>query len=785
MSIASSMQIKWNSSVGTALRIGFGAFAALVAGSAVALAPPSAGSLEQYRVDGTLVKRQAFAQDLGNNTFEPALVGAMRQRLEGSGLSGAPPSAWGGGMPASGTPKAVVLLVDFPDYPSDPANTQADVYSKFFGSGSVSDAPYESLRNFYQRASYNTLTIGGNVLGWYRAGHNRSYYEALGSGPGQEALMSEAMNYFASPAGGSHNFAQYDNDNNGTIDAVYIKWTGPDNGWSNFWWAYQWSWHSTPSYTVSGKRIGKYIWSWIANSSYDGQTVYKPRVDIHETGHILGLPDLYDYDTGVGPNGGVGGLDMMHGNWGDHNSFSKAMLGWITPTVVASGTQVRSLSPSGTSTDAVLIMPSASGNLFSEFYMAQYRKRSTGNDPANYPTDGLTIWHVDATLNAGGTNFLYDNSYTSHKLLTLMQADGLGQIESSSASADAGDFYVSPKTLTPLTTPNSNRFNGTSSNVYVTSIGAGGGATMNATFSIGTPVVSTAIKVDDFNGDSKSDLLWQQNSTGYAYMSLMDGATTSSSTFVGGGSGWIAVGNGDFNGDGKSDILWQQSSTGFVYMSLMNGATTSSTTYVGGGAGWSVVGVGDFNGDGKSDILWQQTSTGYVYLTVMNGSTTSSSTYVGGGAGWIVAGVRDFNGDNKSDILWQQTSTGYAYMSLMNGATTSSTTYVGGGAGWSVAGTGDFNGDGKNDILWQQNSTSYVYMSLMNGATTSSTTYVGGGAGWSVIATGDYNADGKSDIVWQQSSTGYAYMSLMNGATTSSTTYVGGGSGWSLRSRPQ
>lgn len=451
-------------------------------GQAYALTPPSDG-FAQYRKDGTLVERQAFAKRLGNNQFNPALVGNVQRALAPNAVLPAPPSGWQGGLPASGNPKVVVLLIDFPDYPASGVETAATVSEKFFGSGVSSQYPYESLKNFYQRSSYNALTIGGNVLGWYRATHNRSYYEGLGDGAGNEALVSEAMNYYASPAGGSHNFAQYDNDNNGYLDAVYVKWTGPIGAWASFWWAYQTGWYSNPSYTISGKKVGKYVWSWILDTN---ATSYSPRTDIHETGHLLGLPDYYDYDD-LPPYSGVGYLDMMDGNWGDHNAFSKAMLGWVTPSIVASGTQTRSLNPSGTSGDAVLVMPSASGSLFSEFFLAQYRKRGVGNDSMSYPTDGLTIWHVDATLNSAGNNFLYNNQYTNHKLLKLMQADGLEQIEAAASSqADAGDFYVSPKSLTPATVPNSSRYNGTNSDVHITNISAGGSSNMTATFSIGS-----------------------------------------------------------------------------------------------------------------------------------------------------------------------------------------------------------------------------------------------------------------------------------------------------------
>ena len=57
---------------------------------------------------------------------------------------------------------------------------------------------------------------------------------------------------------------------------------------------------------------------------------------------------------------------------------------------------------------------------------------------------------------------------------------------------------------------------------------------------------------------------------------------------------------GDFDGDGKSDILWQDKN-GLVGVWLMNaGTTVASTALVGAAAGssWHIKGTGDFIGDG-------------------------------------------------------------------------------------------------------------------------------------------------------------------------------------------
>ena len=75
-------------------------------------------------------------------------------------------------------------------------------------------------------------------------------------------------------------------------------------------------------------------------------------------------------------------------------------------------------------------------------------------------------------------------------------------------------------------------------------------------------------------------------------------------TMVGGGG----ANRSDFNGDGKSDILWQNTVTGQRIIWLMNGTAFQSSVSLGTvGTSWSIAGSNDFNGDAKPDILWQNT----------------------------------------------------------------------------------------------------------------------------------------------------------------------------------
>ncbi len=85
-----------------------------------------------------------------------------------------------------------------------------------------------------------------------------------------------------------------------------------------------------------------------------------------------------------------------------------------------------------------------------------------------YPADGLLIWHIDARVDGGG-RFLHDNSYTDRKLIRLMEADGLEEIEQN-FGANAGDFYTAGDVLSGASVPNSDRYDGSPTNLLVNGI---------------------------------------------------------------------------------------------------------------------------------------------------------------------------------------------------------------------------------------------------------------------------------------------------------------------------
>jgi len=464
--------------------VGFG-LAALF--PAWALEPARPGEIQKLKAEGNFESSLEMAKKIGNHKAKPFLAQKLKRKLlklrglpqaELDKLAATLPPVWQGGLPSTGSPKIFALLIEFQD--ETQINSAGDIDDMLFGDGDPANYPLESLAEYYDRASYGLLDLGGGTtLGWYQTAYDRTAVTQTATG--REDLIKEALDHYD---GDGHDFSVYDNDGDGDIEYFIVMWAGPTGVWASFWWGWNLDWNDS-SYTLDGKTLSNYSWQRESDT---------PGVVIHETGHSLGLPDLYDYDNTVGPGSGVGGFDPMDGNIGDHNCFSKWMLDWLTPTVVDGGRQNLTLDDMLNSTDCVLVWPGvALGDIFSEFFMVQNRQ-DIGNDEAFwFAPDGLAIWHIDASLDSLGNDFEYNNSTTAHKLVRLMEADGLEEIEgtlcpsgNTCAYADAGDLYNVGDEFDPSTTPSSAQYDGTDSCVRVwdiSDLGAASGDEISAGFS--------------------------------------------------------------------------------------------------------------------------------------------------------------------------------------------------------------------------------------------------------------------------------------------------------------
>lgn len=354
------------------------------------------------------------------------------------------------GLPSIGNPKILVIPIAFTDYPA-PSNMQSTLQTAFFGNSS--DTGWESLSSYYYKSSYGKLSIEGTVLPVYNTGKKSTSYKYNQTADAD--ILKAALNYFDSQI----NYADYDSDKDGYIDGIYLVYTAEIDYYDSesLWWAFTTEYTTDDYEYYDGVEADFYLFAgydFIYEDLASGKNIkYNMETFIHESGHLLGLDDYYDFDSSVGPAGGIGGGDMMDANVGDHNAFSKIILGWTTPLIMGESDATVTLGSFGKTGDCLIIAKNWNESYFSEYYIIDFytpdglNEIEKGNSGL-FSVSGIRIYHIDATLNkateVGDIWSIYasNNGETSHKLIELVEADRANDIIKDKTSENDDLFQV-------------------------------------------------------------------------------------------------------------------------------------------------------------------------------------------------------------------------------------------------------------------------------------------------------------------------------------------------------
>ncbi len=203
---------------------------------------------------------------------------------------------------------SLTLLVDFSDKPAPV--TVKEVEEWLNKEGFNKDGCNGSVRDYYLDVSNGQLDLTNEVFGWYRAKHPKSWYENLKDYTGSDSLMKEVFNYFDPLV----DFSRYDNDKDGTTEAINIVYAGAGQTWGQGLWPHSgWS---------SEKRDGVRL---THHQMTDMPGKFSIYVFVHESGHmIFGWPDLYWYGDYCTMGNRANDLNPVA-----INDFYRADQGWI------------------------------------------------------------------------------------------------------------------------------------------------------------------------------------------------------------------------------------------------------------------------------------------------------------------------------------------------------------------------------------------------------------------------------------------------------------------------
>jgi M6 family metalloprotease-like protein len=400
----------------------------------------------------------------------------------------------------SGTLRYPTFMVFFANTgPADSALfDSALVAGRFWG---TSPAPPYSVTSYYQEISVGRLTVTGSVIG---RGIRVSQDDTVYAGPGTcrglcgtsgvPTLIAELVQH----ADSTVDFAPFADPATGYVPAIVIL--DPQIGGECYLvnaaanrsiWAHRFSmsgWQFDglgPGAIVTNDSIGGkpvVVDDYIIQGGQGGNTgctqgqLAPIGTVAHETGHLFGLPDLYDTSNNTE---GLGFWDLMAtGNElqpyrpAHMSAWSLATLGWITEVPVTTSRTV-SAGPVETS-DTAFIVPIA-GTPHNEYFLLENRQPIGSDSMMKGP--GLLVYHVDTVLMAlrAPTNMV--NALVPHALW-VVEADGNGNLNCASGQAcdnrgDAGDPFPGATGNTAFgagTTPPANANSGAFAAVLIDSI---------------------------------------------------------------------------------------------------------------------------------------------------------------------------------------------------------------------------------------------------------------------------------------------------------------------------
>ena len=347
-------------------------------------------------------------------------------------------------------PKGVVIIVNFSDTKMQAAHTQA-VFDELCNSTNCTvNSGYPSAAQYFADQSNGAYRPQFDVFGPVTLSKDYAYYgeDIPGDDDGDDRYATTAVVEACILANQQYpelDFKDYDSDNDGYVDFVYVIYAGKgqaDGGDANTIWPHNWSvteaiedgycTYSDTQRTIDGKKVDNYAMS----SEISGSALGGIGTLCHEFGHVMGLPDLYDIEYGSVYKSSVTPNDWNIMDGGSYNAdghcppnydpWQKYFFGWHTPVNLGSKGQVLQLTANGLEGyQAYQINVSGkqqTATTSGECYYIENRQQTGWDKPLT--GHGMLIWKVNFNATAWTNNSPNASSTSGAPLYTIVSATG-------------------------------------------------------------------------------------------------------------------------------------------------------------------------------------------------------------------------------------------------------------------------------------------------------------------------------------------------------------------------
>ncbi len=413
------------------------------------------GGWVRLDADGFYVPTEALSDDDISQRIQMSPIRKMRQRLAARRH-----------FPTKGQQKSLVILVQFEDLSFTTANPQNAFHTMLNQKGYSENGATGSARDYYLASSNGQFNPAFVTVGPYTLPHETAYYGGNTSqGSDRPARLMQFCRDAVAAASTDVDFSEYDTDNDGYIDNVFIYYAGyseSEGGNEYCIWPHQYG--VVPDSVIGTCSFnGKTISSYACTSELKGNTgsvMSGIGTFCHEFGHVLGLPDYYHTSKkGVTTLGRWDIMDsgsyLNNGNTPPtHSAFNRFCLGWLSPVQInqAATLNLYTLAQDtflSNTTQAYLIAEGVHNMEFEksdypEYFIVEYRKQ-IGWD-TYMPDSGMIIWHIDYDKTAWDDNTVNNindsvNTPTSHLRVYIENPNGNTSVSKPAAFHEGDEFY--------------------------------------------------------------------------------------------------------------------------------------------------------------------------------------------------------------------------------------------------------------------------------------------------------------------------------------------------------
>ena len=343
-------------------------------------------------------------------------------------------------FPTIGEVHSLVILVQFAD--TKFSTVGGDAYQFFNKMLNESGFTYSngangSARDFYLNSSNGRFQPQFDVFGPVTLPKNYAYYGAnQGGSIDNPVRLEQFVREACTLADPLVDFSQYDHNKDGYIDNVYFFYAGKgeaDSGDGNAIWPHSAYYSdmakeaglSETSLKLDGIEVGNYTCSNEINGSFIKPQPAGIGTFVHEFGHVLGLADHYDVNSGMSTFT-PGTFDTMamasYNNNGNtpaaFSAYERACLGWLDLTVLKNGVDSLNVLPDLNDSNKAYVVPVGGTN--DEEYFIMENRQQKGWDQY-IPGHGMLLWHIDYDAKVWEKNEV--NITASHQRIDIVEAD--------------------------------------------------------------------------------------------------------------------------------------------------------------------------------------------------------------------------------------------------------------------------------------------------------------------------------------------------------------------------